>query len=168
MSPPAAIPAEPEVRASFWQRRVVAPIVGQLRQGITPEKIALTIALGLVLGIFPILGSTTLLCGLAALWLRLNQPVIQLVNYFAYPLQLALIIPIYRAGEMLFRQAPTPLSISLMFERFSADFWQFLRDYGMIAVHGIVVWCLLAPLVVGALYFALRSPLRSLSARIAR
>ena len=164
MSPPAVMDAAPAVRPSFWQRRVVGPIVAQLRQGITPEKIALTIALGLVLGIFPILGSTTLLCGLAALWLRLNQPAIQLVNYFAYPLQLALIIPIYRAGEMLFRQPPTPLSIPLMFERFSADFWQFLRDYGMIAVHGIVVWTLLAPLAVTALYFTLRPVLRQMSA----
>jgi len=166
MNAPAAIPAEPEGRASFWQRRVVAPIVGQLRQGITPEKIALTIALGLVLGSFPILGSTTLLCGLAALWLRLNQPIIQLVNYVSYPLQLALLIPFYRAGEMLFRQPPTPLSIPLMFERFTADFWQFLRDYGMIAVHGIVVWCLLAPLAAAVIYYTLRSPLRALSSRI--
>jgi uncharacterized protein (DUF2062 family) len=166
MSAPAASTVEAAPRPSFWQRRVVGPIVAQLRQGITPEKIALTIALGLVLGIFPILGSTTLLCGLAALWLRLNQPVIQLVNYFAYPLQLALIIPIYRAGELLFRQPPTPLSIPLMFERFSADFWQFLRDYGMIAVHGIVVWLLLAPLAAAALYFALRPVLRRMSTAI--
>ncbi|MFP5305375.1 MAG: DUF2062 domain-containing protein, partial [Gammaproteobacteria bacterium] len=74
--------------AGFWQRRVVAPIVAQLRQGITPEKIALTLALGAVLGIFPILGSTTLLCAVAGVWLRLNQPVIQIVNYFMYPLQI--------------------------------------------------------------------------------
>ena len=51
---------------SFWRRRVVEPIAGQLKQGITPEKIALTIALGMALGIFPILGSTMLLCALAA------------------------------------------------------------------------------------------------------
>lgn len=155
-----------EDQPSFWQRRIVAPIVAQLQQGITPEKIALTIALGMVLGIFPILGSTTLLCGLAAVWLRLNQPIIQLVNYFAYPLQLALIIPIYRGGEILFRQTPIPLSIPLIFERFKADFGQFLRDFGMIAVQGIVVWCLLAPVLVGVLYFVFRPFLRGLGARL--
>jgi hypothetical protein len=88
------------------------------------------------------------------------------VNYFVYPLQLGLLIPIYRAGEMLFHQPPTPLSIPLMFERFGADFWQFLHDYGMIAVHGVAVWCLLAPLVAAALYYSLRPPLRALGARI--
>ena len=166
MNAPAAMEAPSLPHQSFWQRRVVAPIVAQLRQGITPEKIALTIALGLVLGIFPILGSTTVLCGLAAVALRLNQPVIQLVNYFAYPLQLALIIPIYRAGEILFFKTPVPLSIPFLFERFKADFGQFLRDFGMIAVQGIVVWCLLAPVVVAVLYFSVRPALRILAGKL--
>jgi uncharacterized protein (DUF2062 family) len=165
MNAPAVVEAAPEERGSFWKRRVVAPIVGQLRQGITPEKIALTIALGLVLGVFPILGSTTLLCALAAGMLRLNQPIIQLTNYFAYPLQLALIIPCYRAGEILFHQPPVPLSIPLIFDRFRADFWQFLRDFGLIAVQGMVVWCLLAPAVVALVYFSLGPLLRRLASR---
>src|SRR5678815_1310745 len=114
-------------RRSFWQRRIVTPIVAQLTQGVTPQKIALTIALGLMLGIFPILGSTTALCALAGIVLKLNQPIIQLVNYLGYPLQLALLIPFYRAGEHLLGRTPIPLSVSLLFDRFGADFWQFLR-----------------------------------------
>ena len=157
----------PAARESFWKRRVVTPLVAQLKQGVTPEKLALTVALGLVLGIFPILGATTLLCGFAAIALRLNQPVIQLVNYFAYPVQLALIIPIYQAGEKLFGNAPIPLSIPLIFERFRADFGQFLRDFGTIAVQGIVVWCILAPVLVAALYFTTRPLLRKLARRSA-
>lgn len=148
---------------SFWKRRVVAPVLAQLRQGVTPERLALTVALGFTLGIFPILGSTTLLCALAAYALRLNQPVIQLVNYFAYPLQLALLIPIYRAGESLFGRAHIPLSVPLIFERFRADFGGFLADFGRIAVQGIVVWCLLAPFVIAALYFTARPLLRRLA-----
>ena len=87
------------------------PIVDLLTQGITPEKIALSIAFGLVLGVFPALGWTTLLCLLVAVWLRLNVPAMQLVNYLAYPLQVALLVPFIRAGEVLFR-APK-LGISL-------------------------------------------------------
>ena len=58
---------------SFWQRRVVALIVTQLKQGTTPEKIALTIALGVTLGVFPILGATTFLCAVAGVWLKLDR-----------------------------------------------------------------------------------------------
>ena len=37
---------------SWARRRILAPILAQLRQGISPEKIALTLALGGVIGSF--------------------------------------------------------------------------------------------------------------------
>ena len=54
------------MRAGFLRRRIVIPILDLLRQGITPEKIALSIALGITLGVTPVLGSTSILCFLAA------------------------------------------------------------------------------------------------------
>ena len=150
---------------SFWSRRVVALIVRQLGQGVSPEQVALTIALGLVLGVFPILGSTTLLCGIAAAALGLNQPIIQLLNYFAYPAQLVALIPFYRAGESLFNRPHLPLSIPMLIERFRADIGQFFSDFGMVAVQGIVVWCLVAPFVAATVYYLTRPPLRLLARR---
>lgn len=152
------------VRGSFWQRRIIAPIVAQFRQGITPEKIALTIALGVTLALFPIIGSTTLLCGIAAVWLRLNQPIIQLVNWLCAGLQLLLLIPLYRAGE-IFGAPHLNLSIAQLIERFRDGPWQFILDFGLIALGGIAVWCLLAPIMAAALYYSLRPALRALAAR---
>jgi uncharacterized protein (DUF2062 family) len=91
------------MKEGFLHRRLVRPVLDLLRQGVTPEKIALSLALGVALGVFPVLGSTTALCALAALALRLNLPAIQIVNYFVYPLQIALLIPFFRLGERLFR-----------------------------------------------------------------
>ena len=145
--------------------RIVAPIVRQFRQGVTPEQIALTIALGLVIGIFPIIGATTILCGIAAVSLRLNQPIIQLVNYFAYPAQLIALIPFYRAGESLFRRPHLPLSIPMLMERFRDDAGKFFIDFGIVAVQGIVVWCLIAPVVAAAIYYVTRPSLRVLARR---
>ena len=68
----------------FLYRRVVDPILGLMRQGLTTEKVALSLAFGIVLGVFPILGSTTILCAVAALIFRLTT--IQLVNYLLYPI----------------------------------------------------------------------------------
>ena len=62
----------------FWRERVVALIIAQFTQGVTAQKMALTIALGITLGVFPIVGATTTLCAIVGVWLRLNQPVIQL------------------------------------------------------------------------------------------
>jgi uncharacterized protein (DUF2062 family) len=161
-----ATPATSVPAGSIWQRRVITPIFHQLKQGITPEKIALTVALGLLISVFPIIGATTLLCGLVAFALRLNQPIIQIINYFAYPLQLILLIPFYRAGEYLLGLKPVPLNIPLLFERFRADAGQFFRDFGLIALGGVFVWLLVAPFAIAAIYYAVRPFLRVLAARI--
>ena len=159
------VPATTGPHRSFWSRRVVAPIVRQLKQGVTPEQVALTIALGLVIGVFPILGATTILCGITAAALGLNQPIIQLVDYFAYPAQLVALIPFYRAGESLFNRPHVSLSIPMLMERFRADAGKFFSDFGLIAVRGIVVWCLVAPFVAATIYYLTRPSLRLLARR---
>ena len=93
--------------SAFWKQRVAGPLVDLLSQGMAAEAIALSVALGLVLGVFPIFGFPTLFCTLAAAALRLNLPAIQCVNYLAYPLQFALLIPFIRLGDWLFRAAPS-------------------------------------------------------------
>jgi uncharacterized protein (DUF2062 family) len=149
--------------SSFWSRRILNPILAQMRRGISSDEIALTVALGLVLAIFPILGTTTALCACAALAFRLNQPIIQLVNYAAYPLQLALLIPFYRVGETLFGRPHIPLSIPLLIDQFKANVPRFIEDFGLIALGGIAAWLLVAPIVVAAVFYVLRPSLRSLA-----
>lgn len=156
-------PPDP-ARPNWWQRRIAGPVRQQLTQGITPDKIALTLALGLTLGIFPILGSGFLLCGLAAWVLKLNQPIIQGTGTLAYPLQLVFLLPFYRAGESLFGVPPIPLSIPELLSRFFENIPVFLRDYGMTGVRGILVWSLMAPVVLAALYFSLRPLVRRMAA----
>jgi uncharacterized protein (DUF2062 family) len=72
-----------------------------LRQGISPRRLALTLALGFAIGCFPLVGVTSALCGVLALGLRLNFPAIQAANWTAAPLQLVLIVPFVRLGERL-------------------------------------------------------------------
>jgi uncharacterized protein (DUF2062 family) len=115
----------------FWERKIVQPLLDLLAQGMTSEEIALSVALGVVLGVFPILGFPTLFCVLAALVLRLNAPALQFVNYLVYPLQLALLIPFVRLGGWLFH--PTPASSPML---------------GVLAatLHTVVAWfCVCAP-----------------------
>jgi uncharacterized protein (DUF2062 family) len=72
-----------------------------LRQGISPRRLALTLALGFAVGCIPVVGIPTVLCAALALALRLNLPAIQTANYVAMPLQLALIVPFVRLGRWL-------------------------------------------------------------------
>jgi hypothetical protein len=90
------------------------------------------------------LGATTLLCIGVALAFRLNLPAMQVVNYLAYPLQLALLIPFIRIGERLFGTEAMPLSLTAMLGALKID------PFGTIALfwsriwHACTVWALLA------------------------
>ena len=77
-------------------------VEGWLSQGISPERLALTLALGFAIGCLPMIGIPTALCMVIALGLRLNLPAIQAANYAAMPLQIALIFPFVRLGGWMF------------------------------------------------------------------
>ena len=145
------------------ERRIARPLLDLLRQGTTPEKIALSIAVGLVLGVFPSLGWTTLLCFLAAVVFRLNLPAVQMVNYFAYPLQLALLIPFIRAGEFLFHSARLPLSLTQILAMIKADVWHAIKVLWIATVHAVAVWALVAPVAIYVLFRILSPLLRRLA-----
>ncbi len=139
----------------FLDRALLTPLLNFLKQGLSPEKLALCVALGLLLGTFPVLGSTTLLCTAAALAFRLNMPAIQLINYFTYPLQLLLFIPFIRAGEFLFGQPPIPLDLVKIFTMLQTDVVGAINSLWMTNVRAIAAWSLSAPLIAIALYFLL-------------
>ena len=148
---PAAAPTRPA--RNFWQRRVRDPIVAQLTQGITPEKIALTVAIGSGLALFPILGTTTLLCFLVALALRLNQPIIQLINQALWPVQIPMIFVCVKLGEHILEANHAPISLSEMQQLFWHHPAEFFQKFGATAGHAIVGWVVVAPFYMGAVYF---------------
>ena len=86
-----------------WKRRLIQPLLALSPRGMSPEAMALSVAVGFALGVFPLPGCPTLLCAVAAVLLRLNAPAVQAVNYLVYPLQLALFAPFVRLGGRLFR-----------------------------------------------------------------
>lgn len=101
---------------------------------LTPDQVALLVSVGVVLGIFPIVGCPTVLCLLAACGLRLNAALLQLLNNISSPLQLALLLPLARAGGWLCGGGD-PLGGSIA-NRLRAE-----------ALHAIVGWtCICIPL----------------------
>jgi uncharacterized protein (DUF2062 family) len=149
----------------FLKRRLVAPVLELLRQGVTPEKIALSLAFGCGFGIFPVLGVSTILCTLVAIVLRLNLPAIQLVNWLAGPLQLALIIPFVRVGEHLLRVPPQPLSISEGFALMAQGVLHSVIVLWDAIVHAALGWSVIGPFLIYALYRIFK-PLLSRAARM--
>lgn len=134
---------------SLWQNRVVIPLLDQLRQGTSPGKLAESMAWGAVIGIFPILGTTTILSGVVAIWLRLNHIAIQISNWLVYPLQFALIIPFIKLGSIIFGGPRMHLSLDEITSMFQLDFMKALHELGGHAARAVGAWCLMAiPAVV--------------------
>ncbi len=158
--PPSAPP-----RPSFWQRRLVAPLRAQLTRGVTPDQLALTFAVGTACSLLPFLGFTTLLNLVVGFRLRLNQPILQTVNYLLSPVQLALILVYVRAGEWIWRADPVPLSLPTLVSAFRADPWAFLERFGLTGVHAATAWLLSVPVIIAALYYPLRPALRRFARR---
>ncbi len=147
----------------FFQTKIVDPIADLLRQGISPEKLALGLAVGIVIGIFPVVGATTLLCALAALFLKLNMPAMQLVNYLVYPLQILLLIPFFHLGAWLFGIEPLPLSPAQLVEMFKTDLWETFHRLWDTTLRAIAAWCLVSLPVAACLYYIFRPLLRTSS-----
>lgn len=150
----------------FIHRRVIAPLVILLMQGITPAKIALSLALGIGIGIFPVLGTTMVLCTVAALFWRLNLIAIQTVHFAMTPLQLLLIIPFVRLGEHILHAHSEPLSMRAGLDVFGsggAHTFSVLRDA---ILHAVIGWAVLGPLMIYLLYLVLSPLLVRLAQRL--
>jgi uncharacterized protein (DUF2062 family) len=153
------------VRA-FIRRRLLAQTLRLLRQGLTPDRLALTLALGAALGVFPVLGSTMLLCTIAAMLLRLNIPAIQLANYAVYPLQILLLIPLMKLGSVLFGDGSVQLTAGAVLTAIREDVWLAVGKLWGATLHAIGAWFVVTPLPVAALYLLLRVVLRRVASSL--
>ena len=149
----------------FFYKKAVEPVVALIKQGISPEKISLGMACGIILGVFPVLGSTTILCGLAAIIFRLNLPAIQLINYMVYPLQLVLLIPFFHLGNLLFQIEPLPLSAQELITLLRSDLWGTVRAFWSTTLHAIVAWLLVSLPTFLLLHFVFVRFIRALNFR---
>lgn len=161
------VPAVPAAPPGFWRRRFVQPVLNQLTQGVTPDRIAATLATGTVCSLLPFLGFTTLLNFGVGLALRMNQPILQALNQLLGPLQLALILVYVRGGELLWGHAGEGFTVGEMIREFrDRSFLEFLQQFGWAGIHAATAWALTSPLIAAVLYFASRPLLRRAAARL--
>ncbi len=136
----------------FFRRTVAQPLMNLLKQGITPDKLALSVGLGVSLGIFPVIGATTILCTLFGFAFRVNQAAIQLINYFIYPLQLALFIPFFELGAWLFGTEPLPFSIEQIFSMLQSDTLMTIQALWWANLRAVAAWMLVGPALTYIIY----------------
>jgi len=138
--------------ADWFRRKVKEPLLAELKQGITAKQLALACAVSLAISVNPFIGTTTLLCLLAGKIFRLNHVVMQIINYFSYPLQIALIIPWIRLGEKLSGSEAQVIEISQMKAEFSKSFVDFVTKFFQMGAHAFLGWLVIVPWATWILY----------------
>lgn len=146
-----SIPAAAKRKAVLW-----------LSQGVSPRRLAVTLALGFAVGCIPVIGIPTVLCAGIALALRLNLPAIQVANYAAMPLQLALIVPFVRFGRWILSSPvsahPAQFLTLRAFENLSA--LNFATQVSGLAGEALLAWLVAAVPAVLLMTAALNLMLR--------
>lgn len=142
---------------SKWLTTAKNRASGWLQMGVSPRRLALTLALGFAIGCLPVFGIPTALCAVVAVTFGLNVPAIQAANYAAMPLQLALVLPFIRLGGWMFA---TGSSQALKKTLAHGAPIQMLQASG----HALAAWLIVAAPTVLLLTLVLTPVLRRLPA----
>jgi uncharacterized protein (DUF2062 family) len=133
-----------------------------LVQGITPRRLALTLALGFAIGCIPVIGIPTFACAALALALRLNLPAIQAANYLVMPLQLVLIVPFVKLGGWLMSSGPNQAANTGALVNSSP--LKLLSQLGSLTGHAMLAWFVIAVPAVLLMTLTLTAVLRRIPA----
>lgn len=136
-----------------------------LRQGSSPGEMALAIALGVVIGMLPIQGITTLICALLAIIFRLNIIVIQMANYLSMPLMLLFIVPFFTIGHHLFDSSGVYFDPGAIMSLYHQDPVMAIRQFFSYLIHALLAWLIFAPPATLLIYLILLKPLKKMQSQ---
>ena len=140
---------------TYFRHKIINPLLALLTMGITPHKLALTVALGFVIGIMPFFGVATLVCTLLGLWFRLNIPALLFICYLAAPLHLLLYLPFIRSGIYIFGADEFRLTVEELLLLFQKDWLVAIKKVWLANLLGVAAWLLLSIPITGLVYVAM-------------
>lgn len=148
----------PQAVREFLRCKVLRPVLRMLRGGVTPRRMAWSLALGMVIGINPSVGLTTVLVILLAWIFRLNQFASQIGSHIVGPLHVLLFIPFMELGVYLFHTRSLPLNRQQI-EHLSHHPIQLFRSIWQWQWHALVVWGVVAAIALPLVAMYLRRAL---------
>ncbi|MBN2213756.1 MAG: DUF2062 domain-containing protein [Bacteroidales bacterium] len=142
------------------KNRIFSKILDFLKKGITPHKLALSVSLGITIGIIPLYGLTSLLVTLVVFCFRLNLTASHIGHYMVYPLQILLIFPFLKLGDLIFNNSLLPHSFDQLFAMLRTDVWGTLHHFWLAYLTATAVWFIvsipLAIILYKVLFFSFR------------
>jgi uncharacterized protein (DUF2062 family) len=137
----------PHALREWFRCRILRPLLRQMRGGVTPRRLAWSLALGVVVGINPSVGLSTIFVVMLAWAFGLNQIASQIGTHAATPLHLLLFLPFIQLGVYLFHTRRLPLTRGQL-ERLSHHPVHLLRAIWQWEWHALVVWGVVAAIAM--------------------
>ncbi|HEX3571498.1 MAG TPA: DUF2062 domain-containing protein [Acidobacteriaceae bacterium] len=153
---------------NWFYRRLILPILALLRMGATPQRLAWSIAIGIVVGLNPVLGTTTALCLAIAIAFRLNVVAAQLANHAMFPFEVALVIPLIRLASRVFHTSAMPLTAGVFMAHARHAPVALIRLVWVWEWHAFLLWLLLAMMAAPLIALVLTPLLVRVQGRIQR
>ena len=148
----------PEFLREFLRCKILHPLLRLLRGGVTPRRLAWSLALGMVIGINPSVGLTTLLVVMLAWTLGLNQVASQIGVHAVAPLHLLLFLPFIELGVHLFHTRRLPLSRQQI-EHLSHHPLRLVHAIWQWEWHALIVWGVVAVVAMPLIAWYIRRAL---------
>ncbi|PHT50727.1 hypothetical protein CQW23_10474 [Capsicum baccatum] len=138
----------------WTHKKVVDPLLQILRRGLEPKQLAFSVALGVTLGLFPIVGVAVFLCGfaIAALGSMCHAPTVLLANFIVTPIELSLVIPFLRLGESVSGGPHFALTSDALTKVLTGKAsWEVILSI----YHALLGWLVATPFILAGLYVLL-------------
>ncbi len=145
----------PESVRELFRCKILRPLLRLLRGGVTPRRMAWSLALGIVLGINPSVGLTTLLVIVLAWTLGLNQIASQIGVHAVAPFHVLLFIPFIELGVHLFRTSSLPMNRRQL-EHLSHHPLRLVQNIWQWEWHALIVWGIVAAVLMPVLALYIR------------
>lgn len=113
------------------------------KDGLTAHDLALSVTIGVVSGLFPVFGATTLLSILLTFLFRQNLIVVQSVQWLLGLIQVILIIPFMQIGAFLLSQPEIVINTEQINIAFEPGILAGIRTLGIYHLYAILSWSVL-------------------------
>jgi uncharacterized protein (DUF2062 family) len=134
---------------------VLRPLLRALRGGVTPRRLAWSLALGMVVGVNPSVGLTTVLVVLVAWAFGLSKLASLIGTHVVTPLHLLLFIPFIELGVHLFHTRQLPMDRKQL-QHLSHHPLQLVHEIWHWEWHALIVWAIFAAITMPLLAVYLR------------
>jgi uncharacterized protein (DUF2062 family) len=148
----------PQFVRELFRCKILRPVLRQLRGGVTPRRLAWSLAPGVVIGINPSVGFTSLVVVMLAWAFGLVQIASQIGLHAVTPLHLLLFLPFIQLVVYLFHTRRLPLNRQQI-EHLSHHPVRLFHAIWQWEWHALVVWGLVAAIAMPLLATYLRRAL---------